>query len=346
MLEATPHRRSRPAGAAAAPSAIGTSIEHKVRLSLLPSMATSTLTAYATKQAGDVERGYSNGDVTEGAAVVPIGTTILVQQSEAQPSVLSKYQVGPAVVTESLYEQLPSLSTTSVASEVPYISLDEFLADETTSPNNQINEDKQTDLTCNVPPPPTRGQTVPYTIQPLEASKQLLPTINGCSLTSSPTSSSSSIEHEDEAMGYNPSGSVSQLSIFRRQTNNSLQLNFREDLAMVPRLSSTSPVSEVSDEDASTSLHSLGGGNRGKDNRRRCKKPVPDEKKDEIYWRRRHKNNLAAKRSREARRQKETDLTKKATILEMEHEKLKSELDDALKQNSELRMRLSKYEEL
>ena len=51
---------------------------------------------------------------------------------------------GPAVVTESLYEQLPSLSTTSVASEVPYISLDEFLADETTSPNNQINEDKQT----------------------------------------------------------------------------------------------------------------------------------------------------------------------------------------------------------
>ena len=94
MLEATPHRRSRPAGAAAAPSAIGTSIEHKVRLSLLPSMATSTLTAYATKQAGDVERGYSNGDVTEGAAVVPIGTTILVQQSEAQPSVLSKYQVG------------------------------------------------------------------------------------------------------------------------------------------------------------------------------------------------------------------------------------------------------------
>lgn len=324
----------------------GTSIEHKVRLSLLPSTATSTLTASATKQAGDVERGYC--DVTKGAGAIPVGTTILVQQNEAQPSVLSKYQVGPAVVTESLYEQLPSLSTTTIASEVPYISLDEFLADETTStPSSSINEVKQTDLTCNVPRP-TRGQTVPYTIQPLEDTNQtsrtqLLPMINGCSLTSSPTSSSSSIEHEDEAMGYNPTGStVSQLSIFRRQTNNSLQLNFREDLAMVPRLSSTSPVSEVSDEDASTSIQ----GSRGKDNRRRSKKPVPDEKKDEIYWRRRHKNNLAAKRSREARRQKETDLTKKATILEMEHEKLKSELDDALKQNSELRMRLSKYEEL
>merc|ERR1711953_726336 len=177
----------------------------------------STLTASATKQAGDVERGYC--DVTKGAGAIPVGTTILVQQNEAQPSVLSKYQVGPAVVTESLYEQLPSLSTTTIASEVPYISLDEFLADETTStPSSSINEVKQTDLTCNVPRP-TRGQT------------------------------------------------VSQLSIFRRQTNNPLQLNFREDLAMVPRLSSTSPVSEVSDEDASTSIQ----GSRGKDNRRRSK---------------------------------------------------------------------------
>ena len=52
---------------------------------------------------------------------------------------------GPAVVTESLYEQLPSLSTTTIASEVPYISLDEFLADETTStPSSSINEIKQT----------------------------------------------------------------------------------------------------------------------------------------------------------------------------------------------------------
>ena len=96
MLEATPHRRSRPVGAVASmPSApTGTSIEHKVRLSLLPSTATSTLTASATKQAGDVERGYCSGDVTKGAGGIPVGTTILVQQNEAQPSVLSKYQVG------------------------------------------------------------------------------------------------------------------------------------------------------------------------------------------------------------------------------------------------------------
>ena len=95
MLEASPQRRSRPA-AATMPS-VGN--EHKVRLSLLPSTGTSTLTA-SKQQAVDVERGYSNatGDVIGGASAaaagVPIGTTILVQQNEAPPAVLSKYQVG------------------------------------------------------------------------------------------------------------------------------------------------------------------------------------------------------------------------------------------------------------
>merc|ERR1712029_433007 len=131
-----------------------------------------------------------------------------------------------------------------------------------------------------------------------------------------------------------------QNSILKRSANDSVQLNFRED--MISRVPSSPPGTEGSDEEMYPQDYSL----PRKEARRRSKKPVPDEKKDEIYWRRRLKNNIAAKRSREARRQKETDLTKKATILEMEHEKLKSELDDALKQNSELRMRLSKYEEL
>ena len=90
------------------------------------------------------------------------------------------------------------------------------------------------DLTCNVTTSaPIRGQTIPFTIQPLEnkstkSTVGLQPMITGCSLTSSPTSSSSSLEHEDEAaaaaMGYHPTGTISQLSIFRRQTNNPLQV--------------------------------------------------------------------------------------------------------------------------
>ncbi len=60
-------------------------------------------------------------------------------------------------------------------------------------------------------------------------------------------------------------------------------------------------------------------------NRRRSKKAVPDEKKDDIYWKRRLKNNLAAKRSRETRRKKEMELTDRASYLEQQNEILKYE---------------------
>jgi hepatic leukemia factor len=43
---------------------------------------------------------------------------------------------------------------------------------------------------------------------------------------------------------------------------------------------------------------------------------VPDEKKDDKYWARRRKNNMAAKRSRDARRAKENQIVVKAGHLE------------------------------
>ena len=44
--------------------------------------------------------------------------------------------------------------------------------------------------------------------------------------------------------------------------------------------------------------------------------------KDDKYWCRRNKNNVAAKRSREARRVKENQITLRASYLERENEKL------------------------
>ena len=55
-------------------------------------------------------------------------------------------------------------------------------------------------------------------------------------------------------------------------------------------------------------------------------KPVPADKKDEAYWERRRKNNEAAKRSRDLRRQKEDDIAVKATVLEQENLKLKAQV--------------------
>lgn len=43
---------------------------------------------------------------------------------------------------------------------------------------------------------------------------------------------------------------------------------------------------------------------------------VPDEKKDDRYWARRRKNNMAAKRSRDARRAKENQIVVRAGALE------------------------------
>lgn len=45
---------------------------------------------------------------------------------------------------------------------------------------------------------------------------------------------------------------------------------------------------------------------------------VPNELKDEKYWARRRKNNMAAKRSRDARRLKENQIAMRANFLEKE----------------------------
>jgi len=164
------------------------------------------------------------------------------------------------------------------------------------------------------------------------------------SLTPSP-SSSSSFENEEENMGC---VGPPPFTIYRRPNSRQpapVKLNFRESALSNSRLSISSQMTEVSDEELemdSSVTRTLSE----KEAARRSKKPVPDAKKDEMYWRRRHKNNMAAKRSREARRQKETELSSRASKLENEHDQLKNELDMARRENEELRVRLSKYENI
>ena len=78
--------------------------------------------------------------------------------------------------------------------------------------------------------------------------------------------------------------------------------------------------------------------------RKRKKQNVCDERKDEKYWERRRKNNMAAKRSRDARRAKETQIAIQASILERENKNLTQELSKARAENLLLRERLQKYE--
>lgn len=54
--------------------------------------------------------------------------------------------------------------------------------------------------------------------------------------------------------------------------------------------------------------------------------PVPAEQKDQTYWERRHRNNESARRSREARRQKEEAVSFRVVYLENENMQLRTEV--------------------
>ena len=66
--------------------------------------------------------------------------------------------------------------------------------------------------------------------------------------------------------------------------------------------------------------------------------------KDEKYWARRRKNNLAAKRSRDARRMKENQIALRADFLERESDQLRKQLEDLKRENQKLKMKLIQYE--
>ncbi|XP_053400016.1 hepatic leukemia factor-like isoform X1 [Mercenaria mercenaria] len=73
---------------------------------------------------------------------------------------------------------------------------------------------------------------------------------------------------------------------------------------------------------------------------------VDEHSKDDRYWQRRKKNNIAAKRSRDARRVKENQIAMRASFLEQQHDNLSEELEKVKRENEELRKRLSKYEKV
>ncbi|XP_029440558.1 D site-binding protein [Rhinatrema bivittatum] len=71
---------------------------------------------------------------------------------------------------------------------------------------------------------------------------------------------------------------------------------------------------------------------------------VPDNQKDEKYWNRRCKNNEAAKRSRDARRLKENQISVRAAFLEKENAVLRQEVAHIRQELTRYRSILSKYE--
>jgi hypothetical protein len=75
--------------------------------------------------------------------------------------------------------------------------------------------------------------------------------------------------------------------------------------------------------------------------------------KDDKYWEKRGKNNIAARRSREARRLKENQIALRTAYLEKQNADLKSALQDFNRKNEKLEMekkilkdKLEKYQSM
>lgn len=72
--------------------------------------------------------------------------------------------------------------------------------------------------------------------------------------------------------------------------------------------------------------------------------PPPLHSQDEKYWSRRYKNNEAAKRSRDARRLKENQISVRAAFLEKENALLRQEVVSVRQELSHYRAVLSRYQ--
>ncbi|KAJ8363280.1 hypothetical protein SKAU_G00121110 [Synaphobranchus kaupii] len=72
---------------------------------------------------------------------------------------------------------------------------------------------------------------------------------------------------------------------------------------------------------------------------------VPEEQKDEKYWQRRKKNNVAAKRSRDARRLKENQITVRAAFLQRENSALRQEVAELRRDFGRCKKVVTRYED-
>lgn len=104
--------------------------------------------------------------------------------------------------------------------------------------------------------------------------------------------------------------------------------------------SSASSVKSNSSSVSSSSDSSLLGSSQSK-RVRTAKKVVPDQQKDMKYFERRKRNNVAAKKSRDARKQREDEIAIRASFLEKENAILKAQLQTLKDEAQQLRILLA-----
>ncbi|XP_040290374.1 thyrotroph embryonic factor-like [Bufo bufo] len=212
--------------------------------------------------------------------------------------------------------------------EIEYVDLDEFLLENglpSTPPHQPFSP-------ANLTPPPS-NQSVVDLSRPASCA-------SSTSACSSPEQSMMGSEYE------HPNGKAGQMTPLSRESPSpdpesvEVMMNFDPDpadlaLSSVPGHDTFDPRKHRFSEEELKPQPIM---------KKARKIQVPDEQKDEKYWNRRYKNNEAAKRSRDARRLKENQITVRAAFLEKENSVLRQEVAKIRQELSRYRNILSKYE--
>lgn len=108
----------------------------------------------------------------------------------------------------------------------------------------------------------------------------------------------------------------------------------------VSELSNSSMVSSSSSSTLDSSQFRAGGTSRAR-TRNANPKPISEQQKDGKYFERRKRNNVAAKKSRDARKQREDEIAIRASFLEKENSILKAQLQTLKDEAQQLRILLT-----
>ncbi|KAM4651957.1 D site-binding protein [Discoglossus pictus] len=213
--------------------------------------------------------------------------------------------------------------------EIEYVVLDEFL------------------LENGLPPSPPHQSFSPANLTPPPSNQSLVDLSRPASCASSTSACSSPVQSMMGSEFEHPTGKAGQMTPVSRDSPSpvdpesvEVMMNFDPDpadlaLSSVPGHETFDPRKHRFSEEELKPQPIM---------KKARKIQVPDAQKDEKYWNRRYKNNEAAKRSRDARRLKENQITVRAAFLEKENAVLRQEVAKIRQELSRYRNILSKYE--
>lgn len=234
--------------------------------------------------------------------------------------------------------------------KLEYMDIDEFLAENGIQVNNAEKENKSDDVVPTIEPPltpPDEMAPSPYRLSmttppqtPVMVDSQSAPDNVTIGVPATPTSPGVEVEKTAILSPVTPPSPNSPTSPVTPPSPVNVDVAFSLSssdvaLATAPGQNEFNPREKTFSEEELKPQPMV---------KKSKKQYVPEELKDDKYWERRRKNNIAAKRSRDARRVKENQIVIRTSFLEKENTALKNQVYDLKKENQNYKKLLASYE--